>query len=669
MAVEKRQEFALPLCPGSNLHYQVTVRSSAGQFVFLRDPVPANTTYMLGSASRGVSFDMSQGVIQWSGFLGAGESHSIGFSVVIHAGVADGTAVRNTAMVVSQDESLNQSSVVATVRCTPSPTATRPVRTPTPTDTRFPPPTADHTPTARPTASSTRTPTATATRAPTRTPTPSRTPTPTRTITPTRTPPTPGCCQIPGGCIGSTNAEVCPGQFFPGRVCATGPGGQFQCLDPSPTRTPTPTRSATPTPTLTPTPSATPTPTPGRRTPFWDYTPVTNETIKPEEWPTVQPTVWPTIRPAQRCDCYWAQIDCPDNDPTKFRECEVGSGGATNYTRELLCRWMCPKPALQRETSLCPDDPTPRPRCSREVVVTEEGGGRLVPQRDGCDGICNPPKKQKERPSRSQVDEPTEARERIADAVLLWAEAVTVPAEQGGGPVDSERARQALSLPWKIAFLQRQVARDALSLRVIAWGDEFILHSEEPHFEEDHRVADLRGDPCRLAAARLLARALAATLRGGSGDSFVEDIARHCPAGLPFASFEGSCADTPQPLECFQELLRNWASSYPAELERTPCAGDCDAEGAVTVDELVRMVRIALGTLPITRCPPGDQNGDGGITVEEIVNAVRRTLEGCLGARQGALDRTLAGRGLEGRLEIGKFEAPLRCCERPAALG
>jgi len=41
------------------------------------------------------------------------------------------------------------------------------------------------------------------------------------------------------------------------------------------------------------------------------------------------------------------------------------------------------------------------------------------------------------------------------------------------------------------------------------------------------------------------------------------------------------------------------------------CVGDCDASGAITVDELVRGVSIALGTLPLDQCPRFDCHGTG----------------------------------------------------------
>ena len=60
------------------------------------------------------------------------------------------------------------------------------------------------------------------------------------------------------------------------------------------------------------------------------------------------------------------------------------------------------------------------------------------------------------------------------------------------------------------------------------------------------------------------------------------------------------------------------------------CVGDCDGDGTVTVDEIVRMISIALGTGQISSCEGGDSNGDRGITVDEIVAAVGNALDGCV---------------------------------------
>jgi len=59
------------------------------------------------------------------------------------------------------------------------------------------------------------------------------------------------------------------------------------------------------------------------------------------------------------------------------------------------------------------------------------------------------------------------------------------------------------------------------------------------------------------------------------------------------------------------------------------CTGDCDGNGRVTVDELVKGVNIALGTLPISACVAFDCHEDGHVTVVCLVKAVNNSLSGC----------------------------------------
>lgn len=59
------------------------------------------------------------------------------------------------------------------------------------------------------------------------------------------------------------------------------------------------------------------------------------------------------------------------------------------------------------------------------------------------------------------------------------------------------------------------------------------------------------------------------------------------------------------------------------------CAGDCDTNGQVTVDELVRGVNIALGIRLLSDCPSFDANGDNEVTIEELVAVILRVLNGC----------------------------------------
>jgi hypothetical protein len=64
-------------------------------------------------------------------------------------------------------------------------------------------------------------------------------------------------------------------------------------------------------------------------------------------------------------------------------------------------------------------------------------------------------------------------------------------------------------------------------------------------------------------------------------------------------------------------------------LQPDACAGDCDDSGAVTVDELMAMVNVALDNAAVVTCIAGDRNRDGAITVDEILLAVRSALDAC----------------------------------------
>jgi pseudomonalisin len=59
------------------------------------------------------------------------------------------------------------------------------------------------------------------------------------------------------------------------------------------------------------------------------------------------------------------------------------------------------------------------------------------------------------------------------------------------------------------------------------------------------------------------------------------------------------------------------------------CAGDCNGDGVITIDEVVTGVDIALGVAPLSQCSGLDANGDGLVTVDELLQAVRRVLNGC----------------------------------------
>lgn len=59
------------------------------------------------------------------------------------------------------------------------------------------------------------------------------------------------------------------------------------------------------------------------------------------------------------------------------------------------------------------------------------------------------------------------------------------------------------------------------------------------------------------------------------------------------------------------------------------CAGDCDGSAAVTIDELVNGVGVAIADRPLAECEIFDANGDARLAVDELVAAVGNALRGC----------------------------------------
>ncbi|MBI3783232.1 MAG: hypothetical protein HY270_07510 [Deltaproteobacteria bacterium] len=62
---------------------------------------------------------------------------------------------------------------------------------------------------------------------------------------------------------------------------------------------------------------------------------------------------------------------------------------------------------------------------------------------------------------------------------------------------------------------------------------------------------------------------------------------------------------------------------------RSSCVGDCNEDGDVTVDELIKGVSIAIGNTPVGDCAAVDVDHDGAVTIDELIKAVTSALGGC----------------------------------------
>jgi hypothetical protein len=96
------------------------------------------------------------------------------------------------------------------------------------------------------------------------------------------------------------------------------------------------------------------------------------------------------------------------------------------------------------------------------------------------------------------------------------------------------------------------------------------------------------------------------------------------PVGTPL--FSPSPTPTPSPAE---PTVSPTPTPTTSPTETMECVGDCSADGHVTINELITLVNIALGTASINVCSNGDVDHDGLITVNEIVIAVNHAQSGC----------------------------------------
>jgi hypothetical protein len=62
------------------------------------------------------------------------------------------------------------------------------------------------------------------------------------------------------------------------------------------------------------------------------------------------------------------------------------------------------------------------------------------------------------------------------------------------------------------------------------------------------------------------------------------------------------------------------------------CAGDCNGDWTVTLDELVQAINVALGLASNGICPLVDVNHDGVVAIDEVIKAVGSALDGCAAA-------------------------------------
>ncbi|MBI3783841.1 MAG: hypothetical protein HY270_10605 [Deltaproteobacteria bacterium] len=74
------------------------------------------------------------------------------------------------------------------------------------------------------------------------------------------------------------------------------------------------------------------------------------------------------------------------------------------------------------------------------------------------------------------------------------------------------------------------------------------------------------------------------------------------------------------------------AGTNPADAMDHPlaaCVGDCDGDGTVTIDEIIRGVDIVLGSQPLSSCSNFDSDRNGTVSIDELIQAINAALGYC----------------------------------------
>ncbi len=237
-----------------------------------------------------------------------------------------------------------------------------------------------------------------------------------------------------------------------------------------------------------------------------------------------------------------------------------------------------------------------------------------------------------------------------ADGSSRWLAAIDLESAQTVATVELPRAeRPELDYPYQI------VGVDGLDQVYLARARQARLEVVDGARGQHTASLELGGQPLALLDR---AGGLAVYVRNegenGCGISLVSLPDLETLATTPTERCVGWLRVSPQGewvVALVGTSLVVWSSNLASELGRTeataavspaaivrggcplaePCVGDCDANGTITVEEVVRAVNIVLDILPPERCLAADSSGDRRISVDEVVKSVGNLLGGCSG--------------------------------------
>ncbi len=251
------------------------------------------------------------------------------------------------------------------------------------------------------------------------------------------------------------------------------------------------------------------------------------------------------------CVCYFSG-DCPSGT-----FCNYGPG---SFATEDICVWRDIKPSGVVGAG-----------CSIESDLTT---GAWTP--DICDGMCTA--------STQGSAIGLEDTKLVAQAMLLWGQAMIDPSAAGGGPVDPELAQRANDLPFSLPTIPIQLGRYAADALAMAAGEPFhdyFCHYEGHPEDPNQLIVNLAGDTCRVASGDLTMRALAAELQTpGTARAIMEQIPDSCPNWQSL--FLTQCEAGPDALNCAIGYIESQAVFL-----RTPTVGGVSEAEENLLDSLM----------------------------------------------------------------------------------
>ena len=82
-------------------------------------------------------------------------------------------------------------------------------------------------------------------------------------------------------------------------------------------------------------------------------------------------------------------------------------------------------------------------------------------------------------------------------------------------------------------------------------------------------------------------------------------------------------------MTCLAVTLLALAAQQTAWATDAFCTVDCNADGTVNINELIRGTNIGLGTASLATCERADRNQNGAVSIDELITGVSKALMGC----------------------------------------